>query len=50
VLVSNREPELQAVARQIAGEHSVAIQTIAMDLARPDAAFELYEDVRHRGL
>jgi short-subunit dehydrogenase len=50
VLVSNREPELRAVTRQIADEHNVAIQTVAMDLARPDAAFELYEDVRRRGL
>jgi short-subunit dehydrogenase len=50
VLVSNREVELSAVAKQLATEHRVATQAIPFDLAQPDAARELYEEVRRRGL
>jgi short-subunit dehydrogenase len=50
VLVSNREAELGAVARQLSSENKVAAHAIAMDLARPEAALTLYEEVRRRGL
>jgi uncharacterized protein len=46
VMVSNREPELQVAARRIAAEHGVPTHVIVMDLARPEAAAELYEKVR----
>jgi len=46
VLVSDRGPELRAAARQIEMEQGVATQAVVVDLARPDAARDLYEQVR----
>ena len=50
VLVSNRSAELAATAQEIGTAHSVAVHTIVSDLARPEAAEELYRDVRAIGL
>ncbi len=50
VLVSDRKTELDAVANRLAAEHRVATQAITLDLAHPDAAFRLYEEVQQRGL
>lgn len=49
VVVSNRPDELAAAAAGLRA-HGVAVHAIALDLARPDAAAELYADVRARGL
>jgi short-subunit dehydrogenase len=45
VLVSNRPAELAATAREISAAHSVAVHTIVSDLARPEAAEEVYREV-----
>lgn len=45
VLVSNRGPELEAVARELGAAHFVV-----MDLARPEAADELIAEVQRRGV
>ena len=50
VLVSNRAAELKAAARQIAAERGVATHAVTMDLARPEAASALYEQIRQLGL
>jgi uncharacterized protein len=50
LLFSNRCGELDAVAARLNAEHQVATQAVTMDLARPEAARELYEEVRRRGL
>jgi uncharacterized protein len=50
VLVSNRPAELAAAAREIGATHGVTVHTIVSDLARPEAAGELYQEVRDRGL
>jgi short-subunit dehydrogenase len=50
VLVSNRPPELEAVAAELAKAHGVATHAIPMDLARPDAAQALFDEVNRRGL
>jgi len=50
VLVSNRAAELEAAAEQIATGHAVATHAIVMDLARPEAASALYEEVRRLGV
>jgi hypothetical protein len=50
ILVSNRVVELAAAAQEIAAAHSVAVHTIVSDLARPEAAEELYQTVRGKGL
>jgi short-subunit dehydrogenase len=50
VLVSNRAPELEAVAAELAKAHGVATHAIPMDLARPEAAQALLHEVTQRGL
>jgi len=50
ILVSNRAVELAAAAQEIAAANSVAVHTIVSDLARPEAAEELYQTVRGKGL
>ena len=41
VLVARREPQLAALAREIAAAHGVAARTLAADLAAPDVAARL---------
>ncbi len=50
IMVSNRDTELVAAARELAAEYQVDAQTIQMDLARPEAARALYDEVACRGL
>jgi len=49
-MVSNREAELAAAAKELAAAHKVQVETIPCDLAHPDAATMLYEKVRERGV
>jgi len=50
VLVSNREAPLAAAASDLAATHGVAVHTVVMDLARPDAASLLLERVQALGV
>lgn len=50
VLVARSQDELEALARQFAQEHGVTTTVIAKDLFNPQAAREVYEDVRSRGI
>ncbi len=50
ILVSNRPTELSATAQEIRTLHGVAVHTLAWDLARPDAALEIYGEVQGKGL
>jgi len=50
VLVSNRPTELAATAREISAAHPEMVHTIVSDLARPEAAEEVYREVRDMGL
>jgi short-subunit dehydrogenase len=50
VLVSNRAVELAAAAQEIGTAYAVVVHTIVSDLARPEAAEELYQTVRGKGL
>jgi short-subunit dehydrogenase len=50
VLVSDRPAELLATAQGIGAAHGVTVHTIVSDLARPEAAQELYREVSNRGL
>jgi short-subunit dehydrogenase len=50
VMVSNRQAELVAAARQLAAEHGVDALPITMDLARSDAARELHDEVIRLGI
>lgn len=50
VLVSNRAEEIARVGAEIAAAHGVRARQLVMDLARPEAAAELYEAVTALGL
>jgi short-subunit dehydrogenase len=50
VLVSNRDAELRSAARQLKGEHGVPSHAVTVDLARPEAAESLYNQVRSLGV
>lgn len=50
VLVSNRPAELQAVADELAQAHGVTTHALPMDLARAEAAQELFDQVEAKGL
>jgi uncharacterized protein len=50
VLVSNRPDELAATAQEIRSAHKATVHTIVSDLARPEAAQELYQEVGRRNL
>jgi hypothetical protein len=50
VLVSQRPEELRAAAEEIAAAFGTAAHPLPLDLARPEAAAELYRAVRSRGL
>lgn len=49
ILVARREERLREVADDLEGGYGVRADTISMDLARDEAAEELYEEVRGRG-
>jgi short-subunit dehydrogenase len=50
VVLSNRCGEIEAVAQRIRTEYGVRAESMHMDLARPEAALELYAAVAQRGL
>src|SRR4051812_29642203 len=50
VMVSNREKELGEAAGSLREAHRVEVQTITMDLARPEAAAALYAEVQARNV
>lgn len=50
VVVSHREGPIQETARRLAEEHGVVTHAIRMDLARPEAAAELFEAVGALGV
>jgi short-subunit dehydrogenase len=50
VLVSNRETELNAAAERLTRDSGVPTESVVIDLARPEAALALYEEVRRRGI
>jgi short-subunit dehydrogenase len=50
VVVSQRPVELERAAAAIRAAHGVTVHPIVLDLARPEAAAELHEAVRSRGL
>lgn len=49
-LVSDREDRLCAAAHQLAAAHEVPVQTLLLDLAEPDAAACLKQEVSRRGV
>ena len=49
VLVSERSAPLVETAQEIASEQGVTVHPLSIDLARPDAAAEVYQTVHARG-
>lgn len=49
IVVARREKQLRDVAADLEADHGVDTDIIAMDLARPEAGAELYEEVHRRG-
>ena len=49
VLVSHQADALERTAGALRATYGVGVETIAMDLARPEAATELHASVRHAG-
>jgi uncharacterized protein len=50
LLVARREERLAALAVELAERHGVAVETMALDLAAPDAGEKLMAEVSARGL
>lgn len=50
ILVARRENKLREVCEQLADDYGVDTDYVAMDLAHPEAADELYDEVTDRGL
>lgn len=50
VVVARDEAELASTAEIIKKEHQVDVITISKDLFEPDAAFQLYDEVKEKGL
>lgn len=50
VIVSRTEARLRELAADLARQHGVAVEVIAMDLAEPGVGQRLYDEVRARGL
>lgn len=50
VVVARSENKLQALARELASQHSVQVRVIAADLARHDSAAALYAETERLGL
>ncbi|MBL7719792.1 MAG: SDR family oxidoreductase [Flavipsychrobacter sp.] len=50
VLVARDETELENTAALLKREHNVSVATISKDLFEPDAAFELYNEIRGKNL
>jgi uncharacterized protein len=50
LLVARREERLAALAVQLAERHGIAVETMALDLAAPDASEQLMAEVAARGL
>ena len=50
VLVARREEKLNALARELESLHAVQVRVIAVDLARPDSASDLYAETQRFGL
>lgn len=49
LLVSNRAAELAAAADEIRAAHGATVDTLALDLARPEAADEVYQWTERQG-
>jgi short-subunit dehydrogenase len=49
ILVARSGDRLRAVAQELSQAHGVQVDTVALDLAQPDAARMLFEEIQRRG-
>ncbi|HEU4470753.1 MAG TPA: SDR family oxidoreductase [Flavisolibacter sp.] len=50
IIVARTEEDLKQRASEFSGQYGVQVISIAKDLFQPEAAFELYEEVRSKGV
>jgi short-subunit dehydrogenase len=50
IAVARTEEDLQRTKSELSQQYGVQVETIAKDLFQPNAAFELYDEVKGRGL
>jgi short-subunit dehydrogenase len=50
VLVARTAEDLREVADELSAKHGIAVTTIAKDLFDPNAAFEIYDEVKGKGI
>lgn len=50
VLVARTESDLKRIAGELTDQHSITVETIATDLFDPQNAFNLYDQVRKKGI
>src|SRR5919199_6414593 len=50
LLVARSEDKLASVCNELGREHNVGAQYVALDLTKPEAARELFEEAGRRGL
>ncbi len=50
ILVARTEEDLQALSVELQQQHNITATPIAVDLFEPNAAEELYQDVKDRGI
>ena len=50
ILVARNSSDLDEVAKELQHEHGVSVHTIAKDLISHNAAFEVYDEVKARGI
>jgi uncharacterized protein len=50
VIVARTEEDLEQVGQELTSEFGVNVITISKDLFKPDATFELYEEIKQQGI
>jgi short-subunit dehydrogenase len=50
VIVARTEEDLQQRAKEFSGQYNIQVIPIAKDLFQPNAAFELYEEVKQKNV
>lgn len=50
IIVARTAADLDLMAREFMSQHTIDVVTLAKDLFQPNAAFEIYDEVRQRGI
>jgi short-subunit dehydrogenase len=50
VIVARNEDNLQATASELSANYGIQVETISKDLSQPDGPFEVYDEVKAKGI